>query len=288
MYHKQNPALSIDSASKKLSIPSEERGVQSPRGMPLDLVDESEKVQKWIQNANMGIDIARASLEEAAKLALNVQKITQATVGDALRTGQADLTQMGKDTQEEKERVLLLESEREGGGFEETAIPVEDIVKLHERAVQVQAAVEESRRALLLAETQPLAESFETMVSVKEHVVDLALYIEQTLQEPKQGLDTRERGGVGADHILEGEGAAVDAASLNKVDGLKPNRKGCASSSDPIEFNDVQVTLTAEEILKHGEDILLADPISLDKIDGLPDRDHQGGVEEHFTTVRLA
>ena len=251
---------------------------QSSQHLALDLIEDSVRAQKWIQNANMAIDIARASLEEASKLASGVQLTTQETVGKAVERGDIDLGRMKDEAERKTEQVVDLAGREEGIGLQPTPVPVKDMAELHECAVQVQASVAESRQALLEAKTQPVAQSMTTTTDLRDQVIDLAVLIEDMLHPPAVPPGKNEPGSVEAENILKGEFVTVDGDSLNKIDGL-PRKNQAAESLEDQPLN-------AEHVLKLGDKILTADPVSLDKIDGLPDREHKG-VEGNFTTILI-
>jgi hypothetical protein len=122
--------------------------------------------------------------------------------------------------------------------------------------------------------------ALDSAVDMKDQADDLTVNLEETVKEikAKKAGHSRSNTPVDAEDILKGDATEVDPLSLDKIDGvLELSRAEDAPASQSLKEKSNKppmkedTALGAEDVLKTGG-ALNADPVSLDKIDGLPKR----------------
>lgn len=274
-------------SAAKVTFQEVEGTLRSAEGVAHDMKVDADKAEEWISNAKLAIDIANNSLSEAGKLAAHVQMTAEQTASKMTKLSvEHDVHDNAEEAEHSGQRGMesatadLVDVELDQNK-ERYANEYEDILSLQKRSKELQAMVGQSASHLKDTRSELTGTALSSAVDMKDQADDLTVNLEETIRQIKQKKDHHRTGTpVGAEDILKGDATAVDPLSLDKIDGVLELSRSQEKLSelDKQEKGDIpplkeDTPVDAEDVLKNGG-ALNADPVSLDKIDGLPVRTH--------------
>ena len=282
------------------------------------LQSDTSRAKSWITNAKLALDVANRSLDEASKLAHNVEMTAEDTANKMKTVDIGSIDFEGKEGDDivDKGSRLVKAAEKEAiPGSNQSSQDLfgpDEVVKLQLRALQIQSLVKETREQVNEARASIAGKTTMMALGMKDQAANLTDNLEvatHVIEERRHNRDSSSPP-VDAEAILKGETPdIVDPSSLDKIDGVFTMRKtssmdttAAQASATPSSVSTIssgtwltknskesnipeETNLGAEDLLK-VKGAVKADPASMDKIDGLPVRTHNSeslaGVEHTF------